>query len=77
MNQTSQNASRRTFLRKTAAGTAASFVFPTIVPASALGHSGTVAPSNRITLAVIGTGNQGFNDINSFLKDNRVQIVAV
>ena len=26
---------------------------------------------------MIGTGNQGFNDINSFLKDERVQIVAV
>ena len=51
--------------------------FPTIVPASALGRGGRVAPSNRITLGVIGTGNQGFNDINSFLKDERVQIVAV
>ena len=28
-------------------------------------------------MAVIGTGNQGFNDINSFLRDERVQIVAV
>ncbi len=36
-----------------------------------------MAPSNRIALAVIGTGNQGFNDIASFLKDDRVQIVAV
>ena len=26
---------------------------------------------------MIGTGNQGFNDINSFLHDERVQIVAV
>ena len=51
--------------------------FPTIIPASALGLSGRTAPSNRITLAVIGTGNQGFNDIKSFLRDDRVQIVAV
>jgi predicted dehydrogenase len=28
-------------------------------------------------LGVIGTGNQGFNDINSFLRDDRVQIIAV
>jgi predicted dehydrogenase len=48
-----------------------------IVPGSALGLSGNVAPSNRVTLGVIGTGNQGFNDINSFLSDKRVQIVAV
>ncbi len=26
---------------------------------------------------MIGTGNQGFNDLNSFLRDERVQIVAV
>jgi predicted dehydrogenase len=59
------------------AATAAGFGFPTLVPDRALGLSGTVAPSNRIALGVIGTGNQGFNDINSFLRDDRVQIVAV
>ena len=64
-------------LARLAHGVAAGFAFPVIVPASALGRGGRVAPSNRITLGVIGTGNQGFNDINSFLKDERVQIVAV
>lgn len=34
-------------------------------------------PSRRVTVGVIGTGNQGFNDIKSFLRDERVQIVAV
>ncbi len=69
--------SRRHFLRRTAQAAAAGFAFPTVIPGSALGLGGAVAPSNRITLAVIGTGNQGFNDIRSFLKDERVQIVAV
>jgi predicted dehydrogenase len=69
--------SRRTFLRRTAQATAAGFAFPTVIPASALGLAGKVAPSNRITLGIIGTGNQGFNDIRSFLGDERVQIVAV
>src|SRR6516162_9170346 len=70
--------SRRDFLRSTIhASAAAGLGFPAIVPGSALGLSGSVAPSNRITLGIIGTGNQGFNDINSFLKDERVQIVAV
>jgi predicted dehydrogenase len=58
-------------------GLATSLAFPTIVPSKALGRDGAVAPSERITIAVIGTGNQGFNDINEFLKDKRVQIVAV
>jgi predicted dehydrogenase len=36
-----------------------------------------VAANERIHLAVIGTGNQGFNDLRAFLRDERVQIVAV
>jgi len=50
---------------------------PEIVPASALGRGGAVPPSSRITLGVIGAGNQGIADIRSFLRDPRVQIVAV
>src|SRR3954447_5075712 len=69
--------SRRTFLHRTAQAAAAGFAFPTVIPGSALGLAGRVAPSNRITLGIIGTGNQGFNDIRSFLGDERVQIVAV
>jgi len=74
---TSRRLSRRRFLR-TAAGlglgaTAASYV----LPASALGGEEAVAPSNRITMGIIGTGNQGFNDTRAFLSDERVQIVAV
>jgi myo-inositol 2-dehydrogenase/D-chiro-inositol 1-dehydrogenase len=51
--------------------------FPAVVPSSALGLDGHVAPSNRITLGVIGTGNQGIGDLRQFLKDERVQVVAV
>ena len=51
--------------------------FPAVVPSSALGLEGNIAPSNRITLGVIGTGNQGIGDLRQFLKDERVQVVAV
>ncbi len=61
------------FSRAGGGASTASLAFPTIIPGSALGLSGRPAPSNRITLAVIGTGNQGFNDIKSFLRDDRVQ----
>ena len=50
---------------------------PAIIPGSALGLNGAVAPSNRIPIAIIGTGNQGFNDLKMFLRDERVQITAV
>jgi len=67
---------RRTFLKNTVsvAGVA---VFPYIVPSAALGKAGVVAPSNRVVMGCIGTGNQGTNDMKGFLRDNRVQIVAV
>src|SRR5436305_11470699 len=69
--------SRRDFLARTVRAGTAAIAFPTIVPDSALGLSGAVAPSNRITLGIIGTGNQGFNDMNAFLHDDRVRIIAV
>jgi predicted dehydrogenase len=68
---------RRQLLKTATAAGIGAVGFPTIVPASALGRDGKVAPSNRITVGIIGTGNQGLNDIKSFLKDERVQIIAV
>ena len=70
--EASRTPSRRGFLRATAG-----VAFPMIVPATALGLGSRPAPSNRVNVAVIGTGNQGFNDIHSFLQDERVQLVAV
>jgi predicted dehydrogenase len=69
---------RRDFIQSTAAAVGAGLAgFPQIIPSSALGDDGKVAPSNRITLGVIGTGNQGTNDMRAFLADERVQVVAV
>lgn len=74
--KTDTNTSRRSFLKSTMAG-AAAVGFPTVIPASALGKDGAVAPSNRITMATIGTGNQGIGEIRRFLHDSRCQYVAV
>ena len=69
---------RRRFLTAVAATAGgAALAAPAIVPATALGRGRRPAPSDRITLAVIGTGNQGTNDLIQFLKDERVQVVAV
>ena len=68
--------SRRRFL-KTAALGAATLGFPSIVPSSAWGKVRRPSANSRIQIGVIGTGNQGFNDIKSMIKDPRVQIVAV
>ena len=50
---------------------------PLLVPASALGRGGAVAANNRVTMGMIGTGNMGTNDMFDFMRDDRIQMVAV
>ncbi|MCF7734388.1 MAG: Gfo/Idh/MocA family oxidoreductase [Akkermansiaceae bacterium] len=64
---------RRSFL-KTAAATLG---MPMIIPASALGRDGTVAPSNRIALGAIGIGPRGRVVLEAFLKQPDAQFVTV
>lgn len=64
--------SRRAFLQRATA--AAAF---TIVPRHVLGGYGYVAPSEKITLAVIGTGGQGIYNIEALLPLPEIQITAV
>ena len=71
-NQTERTVSRRRFLQ--GAATAATF---TIVPRHVLGGAGHVAPSEKITLAAIGTGGQGLQNVQAFLEFPEVQVVAV
>ncbi|HVT30846.1 MAG TPA: Gfo/Idh/MocA family oxidoreductase [Lacipirellulaceae bacterium] len=70
------NLHRRRFL-KTAASAGAAIMAPHIIPASALGKDGAVAPSERIILAGIGIGNRGTYDLGCFLEQGDVQFVAV
>ena len=67
--------SRRTFLKSSAVAAASSGLM--IVPSSVLGDDKTPPPSERITLACIGVGNMGTNNLKSFLQDERVQVVAI
>ncbi len=69
---------RRQFLGSvTGAGAAAAIMMPTIVPASALGRGGAVAPSERIVLGGLGIGNRGEYDLKWMLKEQDVQFVAI
>jgi predicted dehydrogenase len=65
---------RRDFLHSSAAATAAVVAAPYVVPSSVFGQN---APSNRITLGIIGCGNQSTVDIPEWLKNDDCQIVAV
>ncbi len=67
---------RRRFLQ-TALGTGSAFLLPHVIPGSALGKNGAVAPSERIALGGIGIGNRGTYDLGCFLPEPDVQFVAV
>lgn len=64
--------SRRSFLKSTAAAT--TLAVPYYVPAAVFG---AVAPSDRINVGCIGVGNQGFPNLQRFLKFDDCQVVAV
>lgn len=50
---------------------------PTIIPSSALGLDGAIAPSERIVVGGIGIGNRGTYDLGCFLEQKDVQFIAV
>ena len=64
---------RRQFIKTTAATVG----LPTIIPASALGRDGTVAPSNRIVVGGIGIGPRGREVLKHFLSQKDVQFVMI
>jgi predicted dehydrogenase len=68
--------SRSSFLRNTAV-VAGAFAAPTIIPASALGADGTVAPSERIAMASIGVGGRGGGLFDGFRQRNDVAMIGV
>jgi hypothetical protein len=67
-----RNLSRRGFLKRTAALAAV----PCIVPATAFGRGGRVAPSERIIMGGLGIGNRGSHDLRWMLPEADVQFVA-
>jgi len=47
------------------------------VPAHVLGAGGTTPPSNKITVGVLGTGDQGRADLGNFLRQKDVRVTAI
>ena len=69
---------RRRFLRRTAAAGAAPVFAPTIVPCSVLGGEGNVAPSNRVTVGMIGLGRQAIaHNLPVFARAADAEVVAL
>ncbi len=69
---------RRAFIKKAASVAGSIVAFPYIVPSSALGKAGSVAPSNRIIIGFIGVGGHGRAvNLTNFLGNADAQAVAV
>ena len=64
---------RRDFIRGTAA-VGAAISFPSIVPSTVFGAN---APSNRITMGMVGMGGQMGGHLRNMLSQRNVQVVAV
>ena len=77
MNQDTPQLNRRRFLKTTLAAAGGAAVLPTIIPSSALGADGAIAPSDRIVMGTIGYGGRGRSDMGAFLNNADVQMVAV
>src|ERR1700712_505399 len=64
---------RRKFVKMTTTGALAF----SIIPRHVLGGSGFTAPSDKLTIAYIGCGTQGFRELLPLLAVPGVQVVAV
>ncbi|HVA45718.1 MAG TPA: Gfo/Idh/MocA family oxidoreductase [Pirellulales bacterium] len=71
-----QKASRRDFLRKSAAA-GALVAAPWVIPARALGREGKIAPSETINLGVIGIGPRCTYDLKAMLGLTDVRCLAI
>ena len=72
-NEFGKNSTRREFIGQAAAAA----VGVTIVPRHVLGGAGHIPPSDKVNIAFIGVGAQGFRVMLKFLKEPDVQGVAV
>jgi predicted dehydrogenase len=66
-------ASRRSFLKRMLTAGAA----PWFVPASVFGAQGRIAPSNKLSVGVIGVGGRGFGEMQNFLHQDDVRVTAI
>ena len=69
--------SRRKFIKNAAGSALGMIAAPYIIPGTALGKNGAIAPSNRIVMGGIGLGSMGSGNTRNFLGKEEVQYVAV
>ena len=73
MKQNRSKINRRFFLRKAVS----TYAVPYFVPAVVLGRAAKPAPSNQITMGIIGLGSMGMRHVKGFLPEQDCRILAV
>jgi predicted dehydrogenase len=68
---------RRQFIQSNLLAALAASAFPTLIPASALGQGGAVAPSERVGVGAIGVGDRGRDVLGGFLAQKNGQVLAL
>ena len=74
---TSKKHNRREFIRRSAGAIAGLTAFPYIVPSTVFGRNKFIAPSDKIRLGCIGMGGQGHWNMEAFLREKDVVVVAL
>jgi len=70
MTSSRQTLSRRSLLKAMAAA-------PYVLAAASLGKAGEPAPSNRLTMGLVGMGSMGLRHVNGFVQEPDCRILAV
>ena len=68
---------RREFIRRSTSAIAGITTFPYIIPSTVFGRNKFVAPSDKIRLGCIGVGGQGHWNMEAFLREKDVVVVAL
>jgi predicted dehydrogenase len=71
------NVTRRGFLKGTSGLALGAIGFPYVVRSTALGGSGAMVPSERITVGCVGTGPQGTYVMRNFLAQEDCRVIAI
>lgn len=75
---TTSRMNRRTFLGRGAGIAGTVLAVPSVIPSTALGRDGAVAPSEKITVGFIGTGSHGVHrNLRTYLRQSDAQVLSV
>ncbi len=69
--------SRRNFIKKTSGAATGIFAAPYFMSGRVLGKDYSTSPSNKITIGSIGLGWQGTSNLESFLSEEDVKVIAI